>query len=252
MADQKKDSFKLEVGQVVDVTLESMVGSTGYGWELASLEGSVHLCSISVIPTKPGIAPVAHVFSFRGVAEGKGTAVFVLTAAWKIEEPKKTVTYEFEVVKVIEGRDDSLQLKGFTTAPAAQIRGTAPQNQDNTCCGQNFDPRMYYGVFPPYGMYPSQCGFDPTILYAVRPPQSDSRLYYGILPPQQPDPRLYYGMLPPQASNNDVRSYYGILPQQAANDWCNPPSTMKYNYPAMKYNFIGMRYNYPDSDGCCC
>lgn len=49
MAIQEK--VTIEVGQSVDVSLESMMGSTGYGWELASLEGEVNLVGIAVQPT---------------------------------------------------------------------------------------------------------------------------------------------------------------------------------------------------------
>ena len=56
-----QEEVTIEVGQAVDVSLESMMGSTGYSWELTSLEGGVNLAGISVQPTSTRpVAPVTH------------------------------------------------------------------------------------------------------------------------------------------------------------------------------------------------
>lgn len=216
-----QEEVKLEVGQSVDVSLESMMGSTGYGWELASLEGDVNLVGTSVHPTSTRpVAPIIQIFSFRGIGEGSGKAVFVLTAPWKVEKPKKKVVYTFTVVKAKDAdTDDALRLEGFTARPTATVRGAA-----------SGVPVMEYNVNPPI-----------TTLYNVNIPQPvysapiDPCLYYGVCPPgddccNQPQPK--YGIQPPVCEGDDC--------------CCNPPVTMKYNVPTMRYNVPPMmRYNFP-------
>ena len=223
-----QEEVKIEVGQSVDVSLESMMGSTGYGWELASLEGSVNLVGIAVQPTSTrAIAPVIQIFSFRGVGEGIGKAVFVLTAPWKVEKPKKEVIYTFHVVKAEDvDTDDALRLEGFTARPMATVRAAASSGTV-----------MLYNVNPPRALYNVN---PPMPLYNVTPPQPiysvplDPCLYYGVCPPgddccSQPQPK--YGIQPPPCECDDC---------------CNPPVTMKYNVPVMRYNFPPMmRYNFP-------
>jgi hypothetical protein len=155
-----QEEVTIEVGQAVDVSLESMMGSTGYGWELASLEGNINLAGISVQPTSTRpIAPVIQIFSFRGVGEGSGKAVFVLTAPWKVEKPKKEVVYTFNVVKAENAdTDDALRLEGFTARPTATVRGPASggpvmiynvNTPTQPIYSAPVDPRFYYGVLPP-------------------------------------------------------------------------------------------------------
>ncbi len=206
-----QEEVKIEVGQSVDISLESMMGSTGYGWELRSFEGNINMVSMSVQPTSTrAVAPVIQIFSFRGTEEGSGKAVFVLTAPWKVEEPKKQVTYTFNVVKAEDTDiDDNLRFEGFTTPPAAIVRPTRPI--------------ALYAVNPP------------TENDFCNPPQPK----YGIQPPHcvgdnccnQPQPQPKYGIQPPHCIGDDC---------------CNPPVIMKYNVPMMRYNFPPMmRYNFP-------
>ena len=218
-----QEEVKIEVGQSVDVSLESMMGSTGYGWELASLEGNINLVRMSLQSTSTrAIAPVIQIFSFRGVGEGTGKAVFVLTAPWKVEEPKKQVTYTFNVVKAEDAdTDDNLRLEGFTAPPTTTVR---PAGQ----------PRALYAVNPP-----------PQPLYGIPTPIYSTPI----------DPCLYYGVCPPgDDCCNQPQQKYGIQPPPCTcDDCCNPPVTMKYNVPTMRYNFPPMmRYNFPSNDNNCC
>lgn len=153
-------NITMKIGQVVDVTLDSMAGSTGYGWELASLEG-VNLCDITVVPPR-AIGITQQVFSFRATAAGTGKASFVLAAPWKIEEPAQTVEYTFTVAEASE--DDLLKLKGFTTQATVREPGTtimyaaqAPlgsfDNSIDECCSDECIPQvMKYNSPPPLGM----------------------------------------------------------------------------------------------------
>lgn len=211
-----QEEVTIEVGQAVDVSLESMMGSTGYSWELTSLEGGVNLAGISVQPTSTRpVAPVIHIFSFRGVSEGSGKAVFVLTAPWKVEEPKKEVIYTFTVVKAEDAdTDDVLRLEGFTARPTATVRGPASGG-----------PVLVYNVNPPRALYNVN---PPTPLYNINIPQP---VYSAPI-----DPCL---LCPP---GDDCCNQ----PPSCEGDHCNPPVTMRYNIPMMRYNFPPiMRYNFP-------
>lgn len=50
-----------------DVILESMVGSTGYGWCLKSLPDGVELISTTNVPVRQGVAPVRQIFTFAAL-----------------------------------------------------------------------------------------------------------------------------------------------------------------------------------------
>jgi hypothetical protein len=187
MTTEKNEDLKIEVGQVIDISLESMMGSTGYGWEVAELTGSVYLFGITTTPSQSGtIGPVNQSFHLRGAKAGKGKITFVLTAAWKVEDPIKTLTYDFIVTEAEKPSEDDLKLSGFVAAPQTNVRQTQP-NQ----------PVSFYAVWPPYGI-----------------PDYWQRLYYGIMPPQNAnlgDPRLYYGVCcAPSTSAADPRFYYGV------------------------------------------
>jgi predicted secreted protein len=193
MTKEKNEEVKIEVGQVIDISLESMMGSTGYGWELAELTGSVYLIGITVVPSQNGsIGPVNQQFHFKGAKVGKAKITFVLTAAWKVEDPIKTLTYEIIVKEAEKPSEDDLKLEGFVAAPRANV------SQPN-------QPVSIYAVWPPYGI----------------PSDYWQRLYYGVLPPQNtsmPDPRLYYGVCcAPSANTADPRVYYGVCCPQDDN-----------------------------------
>lgn len=253
---EEEVTIEIEIGQVMDVSLESMMGSTGYGWELSVLNGQhVNLMGISVIPTSTrAIAPVTQVFHIRGISVGKGRASFVLTAPWKIEDPIQSITYHINVIEAKKVAEDDLKIKGYIASPNASVRD--PQN-----------------VIPPYAVQP------PMPDYGI--PCSDlwQRTYYGVLPQNLgvADPRLYYGICcAPAASDHsnlrmyyavrtapsalnvaDPRFYYGVCCAPEIDECVNPPQAYKYgilprplynvNSPFAKYNIPPMmRYNFPE------
>lgn len=224
-----QEEVKIEVGQSVDVTLESSIGSTGYGWELAALEGNINLVGIASYPTSPRIgAPVAQVFTFRGTAEGTGKAFFVLTAAWKVEEPKETVTYTFNVVKAAAAETDAFRLEGFTATPRAAVRSTLVPPY-------SIPTRLYYGVLPPQAIYSAP--IDPCSCITGNEDCCGAQPLYNVRPPQ-----------PLYAAPNDPCSC-----TTGNEECCNPPTVLKYNFPVMRYNIPPvMRYNFPSNDGSCC
>jgi hypothetical protein len=241
MLDSNQENVKAEIGQIIDISLESMMGSTGYAWELSQLEGPVNLVGITIVPSSTrAIAPVTQIFKFRCTAAGTAKVSFVLTAGWKIEKPVKEASYEIEVTEAQESNEDNLKLEGFVSPPKATVGGSTTTLY-NVLPQLGLDPRVYYGVFPPqtagdprlyYGVNPP-LGMDPRVYYGVFPPQTagDPRLYYGVNPPLGMDPRVYYGVFPPQNSGSiatlynvqpqlglDPRVYYGVFPPQTAGD----------------------------------
>ncbi len=276
---KEKQDLKLEVGQVVDISFESMMGSTGYGWELSELTGPVSLVGITVVPSSTrAVAPVTQNFHIRGLGVGKGKATFILTAPWKVEEPVKTVTYNITVEEAKKVEEDDLKIKGYVASPNASVR----------------DPQC---VIPPYAAQPPVPDYGipcsdlwQRFYYGVLPQQADPRLYYGVncAPAAQnmsaADPRLYYGVCcSPQAQNlgaddprvyygvccaptatadmtnmrmyyatypdpNDVRLYYGICCKPETDECGTSPQVLKYGYlpmPLYNVNSPLMKYNIP-------
>jgi len=231
MKEEKKDEVvQIEIGQVIDISLESMMGSTGYGWELSELSGLIRLIGISVIPASPGIvASVSQVFHIKGIGVGKACVKFALAAAWKLEEPVQTVIYQINIVKAVATSENDMKIKGFVGSQKATVR----------------DVRSLYSSQPP------------VIKYGIPCDDAYERLAYGVLPQCtcNADPRLYYGVCcaPPA----DPRLYYGVCCAPDNDMCCAPPQVLKYgilprplynvNTPIQKYNIPPMmRYNFPD------
>jgi predicted secreted protein len=223
---------ELKIGEIVDVDLTASLGSTGYGWELASLEGkTVCLVTMSVIQIdpRPG-APEIQRFTFKAVAEGRGNALFVLTAAWKNEAPKETVECIFNVAKP-EATDAAtdLRLKGFTASPKLTVRRA----------GQPTEPpavRFYYGVLPPQAIYSAP--LDPCLCTnGTEDCCTQPQPKYGV-----PQP-LYAAPVPTTGP---------CVCADGCEDHCSePPVVLRYNFPMMRYNFppVVMRYNFPTKTG---
>jgi Chagasin family peptidase inhibitor I42 len=99
MTEQKKSdpagkkTITAVIGQPVQVNLQSMAGSTGYGWYLTHLDGGLALSSVAIVPTAPGIAPVSHQFSFIAITAGTYTLSFSLLAPWRPNEEADNETY---------------------------------------------------------------------------------------------------------------------------------------------------------------
>jgi hypothetical protein len=234
MKEEKKDEVvQIEVGQVIDISLESMMGSTGYGWELSELSGPICLIGISVIPVSTRVvAPVSQVFHIKGIGIGKACVKFVLAAAWKLEEPAQTITYQINIVKAVATAENDLKIKGFIGSQKTTVRDAQ-------------DVKSLYSYQPP------------VVKYGVPCDDAYERLYYGVLPQSicNSDPRLYYGVC--CAPQTDPRVYYGVCCAPDNDMCCAPPQVLKYGIlprpmynvyaPIQKYNIPPlMRYNFPD------
>jgi hypothetical protein len=145
MADKKPIVKEVVAGQPVQVSLQSMVGSTGYGWQLTSLGEGMGLMTAELRPMGGAIAPVNHIFSFLALKEGTCKAKFQSIAPWKPEEPGETVDYEFRIkARDKTAADDiagAMKGVGFVGAPAVNI-GAAVHTHPMHCT-------MEYGTWPP-------------------------------------------------------------------------------------------------------
>ena len=92
MATQERSNLpavQAAVGESFDIHLQSMQGSTGYGWYLSGLPEGVALLSATADSIYPGTAvgPTRQTFTFVGLAEVKSSLEFRLLAPWKPTEP---------------------------------------------------------------------------------------------------------------------------------------------------------------------
>ncbi len=89
------------VGETFDITLQSMQGSSGYGWHLAKMPRCLTLLSERMEPVFPErmIGPVRHIFTFVAVSPCKDCLEFSLLAVWKPLEVADTQVYEVSISK---------------------------------------------------------------------------------------------------------------------------------------------------------
>jgi hypothetical protein len=92
-------------GKSFKVTLQSMIGSTNYGWCLMSMPAGIVLAGQVNEPTAQGIAPVNQVFYFIAVdVPAKGNEVDLKFGMYCLSQvaypfkPKKAVTIKVKVI----------------------------------------------------------------------------------------------------------------------------------------------------------
>ncbi len=135
----EKKQIELVVGQPVQITLQSMAGSTGYSWFLTKLSGGLALSDTTSVPTAtvPGqIAPINQIFSFLAISKGTNEVEFSLIAPWRpsevqdtevyqvtIKEPEKTAAEEIE--SAMKGRE-FISASAVNVGAAGVIKYAAP------------------------------------------------------------------------------------------------------------------------------
>jgi hypothetical protein len=80
---------KAAIGESFDIHLQSMQGSTGYGWYLSGLPEGVVLLGVttSSIYSQPIVGPTRQTFTFVGLTTIESNLEFRLLAPWKPTEP---------------------------------------------------------------------------------------------------------------------------------------------------------------------
>ncbi|MCP4218497.1 MAG: protease inhibitor I42 family protein [bacterium] len=94
------------VGTPFDIYLQSMEGSTGYGWYLAGMPEGLILMGLKKEPVypPPAIGPIREIFTFMPVKKGEYTLDFSLLRIW---EPAKPADHkEYHVVAAEEQETD--------------------------------------------------------------------------------------------------------------------------------------------------
>lgn len=250
-------------GKVFTVDLQSMLGSTSYGWCLAGLPEGIILEGIQVIRTAPGIAPVIQRFHF-GVSSAKAVEAeltFVLACSFQPEEIAKEEKISLTIIphnsdEYITYNENLRQKEAENSANAiipygVQFTREAAQAQlpygmiyNQNAFNNDFSPMVMYGVKSPGFPY-TECGLpgtdaEPFIRNSNARP--DARMAYGY--PQ--DTLMKYGY---PCGVQDAGMKYGYP--------CSTQDTMmKYGYPCgvqdtmMKYGYpcgvqdAGMKYGY--------
>ena len=230
-----KETLSAEIGHVIDISLESMMGSTGYGWQLEGLNGCVNLLDIRVQNSSRRMGPIEQIFSFIPTGTGKAVVTFVLAASWKEEgEPVKTIEYQITVDKQSEENIDldKLKVKGFVSKPEVSLR--------------QYDPTMLYAVQMPSDLKRSSGTIgDIRLKYGIPiERRGDLRLKYGVLTQGPGDGRLKYGIRPQTQYNiPGISSLYNVRPNiQGLN------TRMYYGYPINSANMCTpmIPYGFPN------
>jgi len=97
--EKKTSNIIGQVGHSFDIILESMAGSTGYGWCLKSMPSGVELISTDEMPVKKGIAPVRQIFTFAALKPLKnGLIEFDLLCLYNLcLEPADHASFQIDV-----------------------------------------------------------------------------------------------------------------------------------------------------------
>ncbi len=169
------------VGQPVQITLQSMAGSTGYSWYLTTLDGGLALSCTTTAPTGPGIAPVNQTFDLLAIKDGTYKVVFELMAPWRPGESGDTAVYEIEISQTLKSAADEISRamdgRAFTNAQAVNVGDAA-----NASAVLKYAVPMSYGnagTAPPQVIYAAPMvqaaslnAMTPQVVYAAPMAQS--------------------------------------------------------------------------------
>ena len=219
-------------GQSFSIELQSMLGSTNYGWTLTKLPQGIALLSTETAPLAAGVAPAIQRFWFGAVSamEDKAELEFTLVNLTDMSAAKKTHTVLLNVIP-----SDSEEFAKFSENTNASIRAVA-------------GPAMPYGLVlgsaeavVKYG-YP--CGANETALMKYGYPCGVSDLplmKYGYPCGVSDLPLMKYGYpcgAQDAALNREAAMIYGF--KSSANE-----AALKYGYPCGANDAVLMKYGYP-------
>ena len=235
-------------GKKFTVELQSMLGSSGFGWSLTGLSKGIALLDTTMSPSTYArmVAPVIQKFEFVAIAapEDKAEIEFTMIsfATMEVSKQKHTV-----MVKVIPS-----------------------DSEEFVKLSENCEPmfRDVCNSMPPYGfpspkevqdsvvnaMYGYNCGtFNPLVLYGF-PANQDVTLKYGYPCGVQDAVNVKYGY--PCANNQQdpvVKYGYPCGVQDAVNVKYGYPCgdqdvLLKYGYPCGAQDAVNVKYGYPCVD----
>lgn len=224
-------------GKTFQVTLQSMLGSTNYGWCLASLPEGIVLSGTQNVPTSQGIGPVNQIFYFGVVDVSENPNVVLVFKLLCLSDYTNSVD-EVEVnVQLVPYNKENMNSNSFVQ----YSENSAVYNAQMPYGFVLNSPEVKYG-YPcgdtPVLKYGYPCG-DNTILKYGFPNKEDTVLKYGY--PCGVDAVLKYGY----PCSNDANLKYGYP--------CSDDVNLKYGYPCgvdsvLKYGYpcTTLKYGYPN------
>ncbi len=228
-------------GKSFYVELQSMLGSTNYGWCLKSMPEELLLTGTQNTHTRPGISPMMQRFYFSAVsAETTNVEVtFVLACLSNVSD----VTDEFKAeIQIVPSNSDEF-VSYSENGPAPQvIYGITYMGDQETVCGDNAAALKYgypCGNDTPF-IRRHSCGPENTPFIHANSCNTNTAFKYGY-PCGVNDANLKYGY---SCGANDARLAYGY--PCGVND-----ANLKYGYPCgvndatLKYGYPVMEYGLP-------
>ncbi len=223
-------------GKVFTVDLQSMLGSTAYGWCLAGLPDGIILEGIEMIPTAQGVAPVIQRFYFgvSSVKAPEAELTFVLACTFQPDEIAKEEKISLTIIphnsdEYVSYNENLRQKEAGNAANAVipygvQFSREAAQAQMpyGMIYNQNLSgskaPMLMYGVKPP--TFPcTEYGFPSKEAEPFK--NGDSCMAYGY-PCGAQDTMMKYGY---PCGVQDANMKYGYFCNR------NEPFITKYGYP---------------------
>jgi len=205
-------------GKFFSVTLQSMLGSTNYGWCLTNMPEGVVLFGIENVPTTPGIGPVNQVFYFGVTDVPENPEVVLNFKMYCLSDFSKSGEEVAVNVKLVPYNKDNGDANTFVTY------------SENSAV---------YNAQIPYGFVFNK----PEVIYGY-PIQDNANLKYGY--PCQDNANLKYGY--PCQDNANLK--YGYPCQDNANLKygypCQDNANLKYGYPCQ--DNANLKYGYPCQD----
>lgn len=225
-------------GKIFTVDLQSMLGSTAYGWCLAGLPDGIILEGIQTIPMGPGVSPVIQRFYF-GVSSAKTVEAelsFVLACSFQPEEIAKEEKISLTIIphnsdEYVKYNENIRQKEADSTAntiipygvpfsrEAAQAQIPYGMIYNQNALNNDYAPVVMYGVKPP--TFPcTDYGFPTTNAEPFRNSSARFNSHMAYAYPQ--DPFMKYGY---PCNAQDAGMKYGYFCNQ------NEPFIIKYGYP---------------------
>ncbi|MFA6336020.1 MAG: hypothetical protein WCX48_10820 [Bacteroidales bacterium] len=199
-----------QLGHSFDIILESMVGSTGYGWCLKGIPAGVELISTENVPIRKGVAPVRQIFTFAAIEPIKGGLIeFDLLCLYNLScEIADHSAYQVYIYR--EDENDELARK---IGSSRFIKGTGTM--------------VHAKPIPPYGF--ADC--EKAILLYGFPP--DNSKCPGIIDSKANCLLKYGNPFGVSTDESECQLKYGY------------PITTKYGYPPPIY-----KYGFPLTNKC--
>ena len=239
-------------GKTFVVELQSMRGSTGYGWCLSTLPEEVILIGTDETPAAPGIAPLIQKFYF-GVVSAQQINIeikFILAAPWKLGEAADTYTAK---VRIVPSNSGNFAAYGenvntpFFNANTPFFHANTPFFNVNTPFFHDASANTVHA----YG-YP--CGAQDTAAFKYGYPcgaQDTAALKYGYPCGVQDTATLKYGY--PCGAQDTATLKYGYpcgVQDTAAVKYGYPcgvqdTAALKYGYPCGAQDTAALKYGYP-------